>query len=70
MEFSRQVCCLWSVLPFPIPENYPDLGVKPASFASPALAGEFFASAPPGQQNNLYPWLFSSGQSLIWQNLS
>ena len=68
MEFSRQE--YWSVLTFPSPENFPDSGIKPASFASPALAGQFFATAPPGQQNTLYPWLFSSEQSLICQNLS
>ena len=32
----------WSGLPFPSPGGLPDTGVKPASFASTALAGKFF----------------------------
>ena len=32
----------WSGLPFPSPGALPDTGVKPASSASPALAGKFF----------------------------
>ena len=35
----------WSGLPFPSPEDLPDLGITPAS---PALAGRFFATVPPG----------------------
>ena len=40
MEFSRQE--YWSKLPFFTPGDLPKLGVKQASFVSPALAGEFF----------------------------
>ena len=40
MEFLRQE--YWSGLPFPTPGDLPDPGIKPASFMSPALAGEFF----------------------------
>ena len=40
MEFSRQD--YWSGLPFPPPGDVPKPEVKPASLASPALAGEFF----------------------------
>ena len=36
MGFSRQE--YWSGLPFPPPGNLPDLGMKPVSSASPALA--------------------------------
>ena len=36
-------------LPFPIPRDLPDLGIEPLSFASPALAGEFFTTVPPGK---------------------
>ena len=32
----------WSRLPFPPPEDLPDLGIEPASPVSPALAGGFF----------------------------
>ena len=40
MESSRQE--YWSGLPFPIPGDLPDPGIKPMSFVSPALAGRFF----------------------------
>ena len=42
MEFSRQEC--WSGLP------YPTLGdlTEPTPLASPALAGGFFITEPPG----------------------
>ena len=36
----------WSRLPFPPPRDPPNPGVKPAS---PALAGEFFTTEPPGK---------------------
>ena len=36
----------WSRLPFPIPGDHPDPGIKPAS---PALAGGFFTTGPPGK---------------------
>ena len=37
MEFSRQE--YWNGLPFPTPGDLPNTGIKPASLASPALAG-------------------------------
>ena len=43
VEFSRQE--YWSGLPFPSPEDLPDLGIEPASLTSPALAGRFFTTA-------------------------
>ena len=46
-EFSRQEYC--SGLPFPPPGDLPDPGLKPASPVSPALAGRFFATVPPGK---------------------
>ena len=42
MEFSRQE--YWSGLPFPPPGDHPDLGIKPESLESPALAGRFFTN--------------------------
>ena len=42
--FSRQE--YWSWLPFPTPEDLPDPGIQPLSFASTALAGGFFTIAP------------------------
>ena len=50
MEFSKQE--YWSGLPFPSPRDLPDPGIKPMSLASPASAGRFFASEPPG--NSIY----------------
>jgi len=47
MEFSRQEYC--SGLPFPSPGELPDPGIKPMSPVSPALAGRFFTTEPPGK---------------------
>ena len=47
MGFSRQE--YWSGLTFPPPGDLPDAGIKPGSLVSPALAGGFFATAPPGK---------------------
>ena len=42
MGFPRQG--YWSGFPFPTPGDLPDLGIKPVSLASPALAGTFFTT--------------------------
>ena len=47
MGFSGQE--YWNGLPFPSPGYLPNLGIKPASLASPALAGVFFTTVPPGK---------------------
>ena len=52
MEFSRQE--YWSALPFSTPGDLPDPGVEPMSLASPALAGGFFTTVPPGKPNYYY----------------
>jgi len=44
MGFSRQE--YWSGLPFPSLEYFSDPGVEPTS---PALAGIFFTTEPPGK---------------------
>ena len=46
MEFSRQEH--WSGLPFPVPGNLPDPEIE---LMSPALAGRFFTTLPPGKPN-------------------
>ena len=46
MGFPRQEHC--SGLPFPSQGDPPDPGIKQMSPASPALAGRFFTTAPPG----------------------
>jgi len=43
MEFPRQE--YWSGLPFPSPGDLFDPGIEPTS---PALAGGFFSTDPPG----------------------
>ena len=47
MGFSRQEC--WSGLPFPLPGDLPDPGIELVSPASPALAGRFVTTEPPGK---------------------
>ena len=48
MEFSRQE--YWSGLPFPSPGDLSNPGIKPIAPAiSPALAGGFFTTEPPGK---------------------
>ena len=49
MGFSRQEH--WSRLPCPSPGDLPNPEMEAASLASPALAGGFFTTAPPGK-----PW--------------
>ena len=44
MEFFNQE--YWSGLPFPTPGDLPDPGIKPGS---PALAGGFLTTEPPGK---------------------
>ena len=47
MGFTRQE--YWSGLPFPSPGDIPNPGIKPKSLVSPAWAGGFFTTAPPGK---------------------
>ena len=51
MEFSRQE--YWSGLPFPTPGDLPDPGIEPAFLASPATAGGFINTVPPGKPSVL-----------------
>ena len=52
MGFSRQE--YWSGLPLPPPEDLPNPGIKPMSPVSPALAGGFFTTEPPGKTVYIY----------------
>ena len=47
MECFRQD--YWSGLPFPTPGDLPNPGIEPVSVGSPALAGGFFTTVPPGK---------------------
>ena len=49
MGFPKQE--YWSGLPFHPPGNFPDPGIKPLS---PALAGRFFTTEPPGEPQKLF----------------
>ena len=44
MGFPRQE--YWSELPFPFPGDTPDSGIE---LVSPALAGKFYTTKPPGK---------------------
>ena len=63
-EFSSQE--YWSGLPFPLAGNLPNLGIEPMSPVSPALAGGFFTSEPPGKpQNGFYGLIYSITLGLL-----
>ena len=64
MGFPRQE--YGSGLPFPSPGDHPAPGVKPTS---PALAGKFFATEPPGPQPRLVDGLFIESGLLRWGKL-
>ena len=49
MGFSRQE--YWNGLPFPSPGHLPNPGIKPES---PALAGGFFTTEPPGKPSSAF----------------
>ena len=49
MGFLRQEH--WSWFPFPPPGDLSDSGTKPVSVASPAFAGGFFTTEPPGKHH-------------------
>ena len=51
MEFPRQETGV--VLPFPSPGDLPNPEVNSVSFLSPALAGGFFTTVPPGKPQHI-----------------
>ena len=60
MEFFRQK--YWCGLPVPPPGDLPNTGIKPTSPVSPALAGRFFTTEPPGNPPSL-KHMISNSQS-------
>ena len=52
MEYSRQE--YWSGLTIPFPGDLPDPGIEPKS---PALAGGFFTTEPPGEHSAFLLWI-------------
>ena len=53
MELTSQE--YWSGLPSPTPGDFPDPGIEPESLASPAMAGRFFTTTPPGKPFKVIP---------------
>ena len=53
MGFSKQE--YWGELPFPPPRPLPEPEIEPECLASPALAGRFFTTEPPGKPIVVYP---------------
>jgi len=62
-RFSRQV--YWSALPCPPPGGLFNPEMEPLSPSSPALAGRFFTTAPPGKPNWKHVWTKSCSQMFI-----
>ena len=50
----------WSILPFPPPGDLPDPGIEHKSPVSPALAGGFFITEPPGNTSYIGHCYFES----------
>ena len=46
----------WSGLPFPSPGDLLDPGIEHVSLESPALAGGFFTTGPPGKYRQCINW--------------
>ena len=61
MGFSKQA--YWSGLPFPSPGDLPDPGIEPVS---PALAGRFLTTEPPGK---CYHYKVHSSKIIVSKNL-
>ena len=69
MELSRQE--YWSGLPFPSPGDFSDPGIEVMSLASPALAGGFLTTEPPGKltytcNSSLFVYMFLYIYMLPW----
>ena len=55
VRFFRQE--YWSGFPYLPPGDLPDPGIEPTFLVSPALAGGFFTTAPPGKPLCILPQL-------------
>ena len=66
MGFPRQE--YWSGLPFPSPGDPPDSRIE---LVSPALAGEFFTTEPPGKpQILIFSYMIAKNQLLTGHKVS
>ena len=63
MGFSRKEH--WSRLPFPTLGDLPNPGIKPVSLPSPASAGQFFTTVPPGKPHAGLQWVLNYKYSCI-----
>jgi len=68
MGFSRKE--YWSELPCPPPTDLPDPGIEPRSLMSPALAGGFFTTSPPGKPAAIVFLLTSASLSFLSLSIS
>ena len=66
MEVFRQE--YWSGLPLPILGYPPYPGIKPMSLVSPALAGRFFTTLPPGKIKEVILLLEESKRRKRWKD--
>ena len=57
MKFSRQE--YWSGLPYPLPRDIPNPGIKPTSLRSSALADRFFTTTTTSREGNGTPLQYS-----------
>ena len=64
VEFSKQE--YWNGLPFPLPRDLSNPGMEPTSLASPALAGRFFTTVPPGKPTFLDAGLLNPFLTRVW----
>ena len=63
----------WSRLQFPMPGDFPDLGIEPASLVFPALAGRFFTTVTPGKPKEIISGVkshFDKGATVVLRLLS
>ena len=56
----------WSGLPCPPPGDLSNPGIKPASFASPALAGGFFTLVPTGKPKPIACTILKVNSCELW----
>ena len=61
MEFSRQE--YWNGLSCPPPGDFPTPGIEPTSLVSPALAGGFFYTEPPGNPSMVWTTSLSNSHT-------
>ena len=64
MGFPRQE--YWGGLTFPSPRDRPNPGIEPASPVSPALAGGFFTTLPPGRPSWSLTWWEAQDSCSLW----